>query len=96
MYSDAWFNHGAYTAVQDFLATQTSPAFLYYFSYRGSASFSKVFGDSVKDYGVTHADELQYLFPVGELLFTDTPMTKEDHRMIDVLTNLWFNFANSA
>lgn len=96
MYSDAWFIHCTYTAVQNYVNTQSSPIYLYYFSYRGSASFSSIFGDPTKDYGVSHADDLQYLFPVGEQLFQDTPLSKEDHRMIDVLTRLWFNFANSG
>ncbi|XP_032678420.1 venom carboxylesterase-6-like isoform X2 [Odontomachus brunneus] len=96
LYSDAWFTHAAYTSVQDYLHTQSSPTYFYYFAYRGSASFSSLFGDPTKDYGVSHADDLQYLFPVGEQLFQDTPLSKEDHRMIDVMTSLWFNFANSG
>uniref|UniRef100_A0A348G5Z4 Carboxylic ester hydrolase n=1 Tax=Odontomachus monticola TaxID=613454 RepID=A0A348G5Z4_ODOMO len=96
MYSDAWFTHAAYTAVQDYLDTQSSPTYFYYFAYRGSASFSSIFGDNTKDYGVSHGDDLQYLFPVGEQLFQDTPLSKDDHRMIDVMTSLWFNFASSG
>ncbi|XP_011149322.1 venom carboxylesterase-6-like [Harpegnathos saltator] len=96
MYGDAWFNHGAYTSIRDYLKTQSSPVYLYYFAYRGSVSFSRIFGDSTKDYGVSHADDLQYLFPVGEQLFQDTPLSTDDQRMIDVMTSLWFNFANSA
>lgn len=96
MYSDAWFNHAADTSVRYYLETQSSPIYYYYFAYKGSASFSRIFGDPTKDYGVSHADDLQYLFPVGEQLFQDTPLTEEDHRMVDVLTSLWFNFANTG
>lgn len=93
MYSDAWFIHAAQTSVRHYLRTQSSPVYYYYFAYRGSASFSKIFGDPTQDYGVSHADELQYLFPVGEQLFPDVPLSPEDQRMIDVLTSLWCNFA---
>lgn len=96
MYSDAWFNHGTHEAVQEFIANQTSPIYYYYFTYRGSASFSTIFGDTEKNYGVSHADELQYLFPVGEQLFKDTELSNEDHKIIDIMTQLWYNFANSG
>ncbi|XP_044018144.1 venom carboxylesterase-6-like [Aphidius gifuensis] len=96
MYSDAWFNVGGDMAVRDHLETLSSPVYYYYFAYRGVASFSKIFGAPEGDYGVSHADELQYLFPVGEQLFQDTPLSKEDHKVIDVMTSLWYNFANSG
>ncbi|XP_011689096.1 PREDICTED: venom carboxylesterase-6-like [Wasmannia auropunctata] len=96
MYSDYWFNHGTHEAVQDFIVNQTSPVFYYYFAYRGSASFSTIFGDRERDYGVSHADDLQYLFPVGEQLFTYTTLSDKDQEMIDVMTDIWYNFANSG
>ncbi|XP_001599255.3 venom carboxylesterase-6 isoform X1 [Nasonia vitripennis] len=96
MYSDAWFNYAADEAVRDHLKLFSSPIYYYYFSYRGSASFSRIFGDPTEDYGVSHADELQYLFPVGEQLFQDIPLSKEDNRIIDIVTALWYNFAKSG
>ncbi|KAK9297565.1 hypothetical protein QLX08_008786 [Tetragonisca angustula] len=96
MYSDAWFTHAAYTAIRDYFEKQSSPIYYYYFAYRGSASFSRIFGDRNHNYGVSHADELQYLFPVGEQLFTDTPLSEKDHEMVDIITSLWYNFANSG
>ena len=96
MYSDAWFYIPADNAVREHLDVLSAPVYYYYFAYRGSASFSKIFGDETKDYGVSHADELQYLFPVGEQLFQDTPLSDEDNKIIDVMTSLWVNFANSG
>lgn len=96
MYSDAWFNVGADMAVRDHLESLASPVYYYYFAYQGKASFSKIFGAPEGDYGVSHADELQYLFPVGEQLFKDIPLDKEDHKIIDIMTSLWYNFANSG
>ncbi|XP_043262699.1 venom carboxylesterase-6-like [Colletes gigas] len=96
MYSDAWFTHAAHTSVRDYLEKQSSPVYYYYLAYRGSASFSIIFGDPSNNYGVSHADELQYLFPVGEQLFKDIPLSEKDQEMVDVITSMWFNFANSG
>lgn len=43
--------------------------------------------------GVCHADELQYLFPVGDALFPDKMPDEFDKRIADILTTLWVNFA---
>ncbi|XP_054013924.1 carboxylic ester hydrolase-like [Hylaeus anthracinus] len=96
MYSDAWFIHAAQKSVLDYLNKQSSPVYYYFLSYRGSASFSMIFGDPDNNYGVSHADELQYLFPVGEQLFSHIQLTKRDQEMIDAITSLWFNFANTG
>ncbi|XP_076232205.1 carboxylic ester hydrolase [Calliopsis andreniformis] len=96
MYSDAWFTYAAKRSVVDYLDKQSSPVYYYYLAYHGTASFSKIFGDTKNDYGVSHADELQYLFPVGEQLFQDTPLSKEDHKMVDIITSLWVNFASTG
>ncbi|KAG7212180.1 hypothetical protein KM043_012520 [Ampulex compressa] len=93
MYSDAWFNHGARASIRDFLNAQSSPIYYYHFAYKGSVSFSKIFGDAAQDYGVSHADDIQYLFPVREQLFPDVPLNEEDGRMVDFLTATWVNFA---
>lgn len=96
MYTDAWFYIAADEVVRDHLKLFSSPTYYYYFAYRGSVSFSRIFGDEKEDYGVSHADELQYLFPVGEQLFKDVPLSDDDHRIIDIVTALWYNFAKSG
>ncbi|XP_076548202.1 carboxylic ester hydrolase [Osmia lignaria lignaria] len=96
MYSDAWFIHAAQTSVINYLEKQSSPVYYYYLAYRASASFSMIFGDPNNDYGVSHADDLQYLFPVGEELFKDIPLSKQDYKMIDLITSFWYNFASSG
>lgn len=96
MFTDAWFYIGTDNVVRDHLAALSSPVYYYYFAYRGSSSFSIKFGDAKRDYGVVHADEFQYLFPVGELIFAGTPMNEEDLRIVDIMTSLWFNFAKSG
>lgn len=93
LYSDAWFNIAADNAVRDYLDAMSGPIYYYYFAYQGDVSFSTIFGDPNEDYGVSHADELQYLFPVGERLFKDKPLSEESLRVVDIMTSLWVNFA---
>ncbi|XP_076754354.1 carboxylic ester hydrolase [Xylocopa sonorina] len=96
MYSDAWFTYAIDSSVRDYLRKQSSSVYYYYLAYKGTASFSAIFGDAENDYGVSHADELQYLFPVGEQLFKDKPLSKRDHKIVDLFTTLWYNFAKSG
>lgn len=46
--------------------------------------------------GVCHAEELQYLFPIGRSLFYNSLPTKEDEKIRKALTELWVNFARSG
>lgn len=96
MYSDAWFMAAADASAKDYFANLASPLFYYYLAYKGTASFSQIFGDPKADYGVCHADELQYLFPVRDQLFPDIPMSSEDRKISEILTKLWLNFAKTG
>ncbi|XP_031841726.1 carboxylic ester hydrolase [Nomia melanderi] len=96
LYSDAWFTYAAHNSVHDYFEKQSAPVYYYYLAYRGTASFSSIFGDPDNDYGVCHADDLQYLFPVGEQLFKDKPLSEKDHKMVDIITSLWVNFATTG
>nr|XP_012224497.1 PREDICTED: esterase FE4-like [Linepithema humile] len=91
MYSDAWFNHGTYRAVRDFVANKTSPVYFYYFAYKGN---SLEFDDFTNDYGVTHGAEMEYLFPLEE--WNGENKSEDDSDMIDLMTTLWYNFALSG
>ncbi|KAF2901295.1 hypothetical protein ILUMI_04893, partial [Ignelater luminosus] len=93
MYTDGWFLAGADESVRLHLKYSKSPVFYYLFGHHGVASFSQVFGDPSQRYGVCHADELQYLFPVGDALFPDKTPDEFDKRIADILTTLWVNFA---
>lgn len=93
MYSDAWFNSGADLANIAHLQSLSSPVFYYYFNYKGSISFSHIFGSTKEDFGVCHCDELLYLFPMGDFKKT---YSKQDLKMVDILTTLWYNFAKTG
>ena len=96
MYGDAWFKIPTDESIRDHLKLLSSQIYYYYFAYRGSSSNSGRYGDPNYNYGVSHADELQYLFPVGEKLFKDTPLSETDEKMVDVMTTLWSNFARTG
>ncbi|XP_967137.2 juvenile hormone esterase-like [Tribolium castaneum] len=93
MYTDGWFLNGADEAIRYYLKYGKKPVYYYLFGHRGVASFTEIFGDKEKDYGVCHADELQYLFPIGDGLFPDKPPSPDDKKMAKIMTTLWTNFA---
>jgi carboxylesterase type B len=45
--------------------------------------------------GVTHGDDLIYLFP-SENIFPGTKLTEKDEQMVDIMTTLWTNFASTG
>uniref|UniRef100_A0A0C9QW23 ESTF_1 protein n=2 Tax=Fopius arisanus TaxID=64838 RepID=A0A0C9QW23_9HYME len=92
MISDSVFKFASATAVKLHRQSAKSPVYFYQFAYRGTLSYS-AFSDPSRDYGVSHADELLYLFPVHEVLFPTGAMSQRDLQMIDVMTTLWTNFA---
>ncbi|XP_046977394.1 juvenile hormone esterase-like [Vanessa cardui] len=93
MYTDSYFAFPAVESVEQALNYSKSPVYLYELTYRGANSFSQIFGDPLGDYGVCHADELMYLFPIHFLLHEFTP---EDNEILDLLVTLWTNFATSG
>ncbi|XP_063991353.1 uncharacterized protein LOC135169897 [Diachasmimorpha longicaudata] len=92
MISDSVFKFASVTAAKLHRRGARSPVYYYQFSYRGTLSYS-AFADPTRDYGVSHADELLYLFPVHEVLFPNRPMSQRDFQMVDVMTTMYTNFA---
>ncbi|PSN39205.1 Venom carboxylesterase-6 [Blattella germanica] len=100
MYTDSFFLSAADEAVRVQLArnkknSNSAPIYYYYFTYRGHHSFSELFGDPTRDFGVCHADELIYLFPSQRVFANYTP-SKEEEEMADVLISMWTNFAHTG
>lgn len=73
-----------------------TPVYYYLFGYRGTNSLTEIFGDKIQDYGVCHADELQYLFPLNDELFPSKLLKQSDHDVTELLTTLWANFARTG
>lgn len=97
MYTDGWFLAAADEALRLHSSSDLAPVYAYYFDHRGVASFSQIFGGGRhENLGVCHADELQYLFPVGDGLFPDQPPDNRDVQVAKVMTSLWVNFASTG
>lgn len=46
--------------------------------------------------GVSHAEELQYLFPIADGLFITALPTKEDDMIRKGITKMWTDFARTG
>jgi carboxylesterase type B len=76
---------------------KVGPTYVYYFNHKGAASFTEIFkGGRENYYGVSHAEELQYLFPIGKELFVSAVPTAEDLEVRRLLTKMWVNFAKTG
>lgn len=66
--------------------------YLYQLNYRGSLSFSQIFGAGTLDMGVCHGDDLLYLFDFKPLFGRSLGANEEERMMKETLTELWYNF----
>lgn len=76
----------------------TAPTFVYKFNYRGSASFIDVPLRRSKEevnMGVSHMDDLLYLFPQVTKVMKSRVMTEEDHKVRKQMVKMWVNFATN-
>ncbi|XP_034945771.1 esterase FE4-like [Chelonus insularis] len=72
-----------------------SSCYFYSFEYRGTFSKTSSILHSNKNIGVTHGDDLIYLFPSSpaEYDFLNLTMSDEDKKMVNIMVDLWTNFA---
>lgn len=96
MYTDHWLMSCADQMIRYYLKYVKTPVYYYLFGYRGTTSMSAIYGDPNNDYGVCHADELQYLFPLPDKFFPEKMQQRNDLKMAEVLTTLWVNFAKTG
>lgn len=76
---------------------RAGPTFVYLFAHKGQASFSEIFkGDPETFYGVCHAEELMYLFPIAKDLFQSAAPTAEDTFIRKTLVAIWVSFATNG
>lgn len=95
LYTDRAFAYPFYQSVMLRSAKGHKPIWVYNFNYRGQYSYGDYFATTEKDinfnWGVSHCDDLLYLFN-SPLLFPD--LSKEnDKSMSDFLIKTWTNFA---
>ncbi|XP_060664137.1 LOW QUALITY PROTEIN: venom carboxylesterase-6 [Drosophila nasuta] len=98
--SDGWFVAGVDEYLQMRLQDKqqsVAPTYVYLFDHKGAASFSELFkGGHNEFYGACHAEELQYLFPIGQELFVSAVPTRQDLQLRELMLRLWVNFASSG
>lgn len=46
--------------------------------------------------GSSHAEELQYLFPIAKELFINSIPTEKDEQIRKIITKLWVDFAKTG
>ncbi|XP_046608330.1 juvenile hormone esterase-like isoform X1 [Neodiprion virginianus] len=93
---DALFTYPMYSSLLYQHAVAVNPQYLYDFRYRGTWSNTYVYGNTLKDYGVTHADELVYIFPYADhniMLALNKTASKTDIQMREIMVQLWTSFA---
>lgn len=70
------------------------PTYVYLFAHKGESSFTEIFkGGPEEYYGVSHAEELQYMFPIGKELFISAAPCDRCTIMRKALTKMWTDFA---
>lgn len=92
MFTDRSFIHGVHKSAKLHQNAGHRDLFLYHFNYRGVYSFTPVFGNTTKNFGVSHCDDLIYLFRLS-ILFPDWPSGHPDLQVSEMLVELWTNFA---
>uniref|UniRef100_A0A182NJF8 Carboxylesterase type B domain-containing protein n=1 Tax=Anopheles dirus TaxID=7168 RepID=A0A182NJF8_9DIPT len=91
--SEAWFLYPMVRSVKQHLANEkrTSTS-VYSFRFRGRYSFSKLFTGSDQPYGLSHPDELIYLFRMP-LFFPEFPPGSPEAEMCQLWVKFFVDFA---
>ncbi|XP_035896767.1 venom carboxylesterase-6-like [Anopheles stephensi] len=108
LYSDAWFLAGMdeYLRIRllghdrrSSTSIKSGPTYVYLFAQKASASFTEIFkGGREKYYGVCHAEELQYIFPIAKEIpnFHTSVPSDEELEIRRLIIQLWVNFARTG
>lgn len=95
MFTDRAFYHPLYKAVEAYLQyadTKYNPVYLYRFSYKGPASYSMVYTGTPNDFGVSHLDDLIYMFQTP-VIFPAFPKHSPYAALTKDLVDTFVNFA---
>ncbi|KAF2888376.1 hypothetical protein ILUMI_17796 [Ignelater luminosus] len=95
LYSDRVFNYAAYQSALLHAKNGHNPIWFYNFAYRGRYSYGDLFAATEEKisfaWGVSHCDDLLYLFPSSKLF--EPLKSKNDLLMSKIMIHLWTNFA---
>lgn len=89
MYTDAWFLQCATSAIR----SHQGPANLYYFAQKGPHSTTFLASNSTEYFGVSHSDDLMYLFPMPTYVPTRKFLTNQEKKIVHEMVTMWTNFA---
>ncbi|XP_046753947.1 esterase E4-like [Diprion similis] len=93
---DALFTYPMYSSLLHQFVLAANPQYFYTFNYRGTWSNTYLYGKTLVDYGVAHADDLGYIFPYVDfnvLLALNKTWNTKDLQMMETLVQLWTSFA---
>lgn len=94
IYTDRSFVTPLYNSIQQNVAyDKKHPVYLYKFSYKGPLSYSVFYTGTIKDYGITHCDELVYILKTPALFPMQMPPGSKDLQMRAVLLKYFVDFA---
>ncbi|XP_046737847.1 juvenile hormone esterase-like [Diprion similis] len=99
LYGDIMLICPMFMAQQLHLAFAEQPQYLYSFEYEGTLKYSYNFsGGDVKNYGVTHGDDILYLFRSRHPYFgpPEYQHNENDWKMVDIMVELWTSFATTG
>ncbi|KAJ8673056.1 hypothetical protein QAD02_004317 [Eretmocerus hayati] len=71
-------------------AASSSPVYMYYYSYRGSQSYSDHLSRSTKNYGTCHTDDMNLVVENPDI---DPTKTEEERTMSNFLMDMWTSVA---
>lgn len=97
MLTDGLFLAGFEKYLQQRLASQSgSKTYAYLFNYRGTSSFTDILVNSVEEenFGVSHAEDVIYLFPMLEFLAPHRVMSARDVAFGKEFVQLFTDFAS--
>lgn len=93
MYSDAFFSAGFDEFLEIRLSQESASTYVYIYDHKAEGSLTEAVGGGQIYYGVCHADELQFLFPMGSALYPTTIPSERDLLLREALLEMWTNFA---
>lgn len=96
--TDAFFFYPQLKMLQTITPLMKNKNYFYNFGYRGTYSYTNLTVGNNDNFGVSHTDELNYLFPIipEEFNLKTGNYTKNDEFMIDVMVDLWTSFATTG
>ncbi|KAF2892969.1 hypothetical protein ILUMI_13203 [Ignelater luminosus] len=94
LYTDFLFFYPQNLATRLHVKHTTSPVYNFVYGYTGSISLAPFLGDSTRDYGSCHGDDT--IFILYNSFFEGYKPTPSDQKIIDLLTTMWVNVANTG